>query len=590
MIDRKDQKTTDTWDLSSLFKSNAEWREALNVFSEKTSKAQDFKGKLASSEEIFHEALEYIEEMYKELEKLSSYAFLSFCQDGTDNINAEMAGIISSVEADFTAKLSYFEPEMMNMDKSFIEKCVSDSSFSKFRVYIKKTAREKEHILTEKEEHLLSLFSPIASGSSDAFNDLNNIDLSFDDVDGESLSHSTFHKFMLSADEGKRKRAYKNYYEEYAKHQHVIARLYENSIKKDIFLAKARGFKSSLEKSLFPDNMPTAVYTSLIESVHDNLQTLHRFYNLKARLLGKTELHHYDVYAKMLSTPIQRYNYDDAVSIIYEATAPLGNEYRNILRKGLTDERWVDRYENRGKRSGAFSAGGYSGLPYILTNFENDDLSSVFTLIHEGGHSMHSYYSAKRNPFMSYSYTIFEAEVASTFNENLLHHYLQKNAENNEEKIFLIAKNLDDIVATLFRQTMFAEFELIMHEKAEKGEAITLNEMRREYRKLLEAYFGPIMNLEEESDLECLRIPHFYRAFYCYKYATGISASIALSEKVINGGENDRLKYLRFLKSGGSEYPLDSLKKAGVDMATKTPVDNAIKHFANLLDKMEELL
>lgn len=590
MINRIEQKVTDTWDLSSLFPSETEWRKALNAFSVKMAKAQDFKGKLESSEKEFHEALAYIEEMYKELERLSSYAFLSFCQDGADSRNAEMAGIISNIEADFSAKLSYFEPEMMNMDKAFIEKCISDPSFSRFRIYIEKTMRGKEHILSEKEEHLLSLFSPVASGPSEAFNDLNNVDLRFEDVYGEPLTHSTFHKFMLSEDEEKRKKAYRNYYNEYEKHQHIIARLYENSIKKDIFLARARGFETALERSLFPDKMPTAVYTSLIESVHANLPTLHRFYNLKARLLGKTELHHYDVYARSLSSPAQRYSYDDAVSIIYEAAAPLGNEYRSILRNGLTDARWVDRYENTGKRSGAFSAGGYIGLPYILTNFEDDDLSSIFTLIHEGGHSMHSYYSAKNNPFMSYSYTIFEAEVASTFNENLLHHYLQNNADDKDEKIFLIAKNLDDIVATLFRQTMFAEFELIMHERAERGDAITLNAMRSEYRKLLEEYFGPIVQLEEESDLECLRIPHFYRAFYCYKYATGISASIALSEKLLNGGEKDRMQYLEFLRSGGSEYPLDSLKKAGVDMATRIPVDNAIRHFSNLLDEIEELL
>ena len=265
------------------------------------------------------------------------------------------------------------------------------------------------------------------------------------------------------------------------------------------------------------------------------------------------------------------HTYDEAVALINEAVKPLGEEYRTTLVKGLTADRWVDRYENKGKRSGAFSAGGYTGNPYILTNFEEDVLDSVFTLIHEGGHSMHTWYSVRNNPYMNYDYSIFEAEVASTFNENLLSHYLIRHAKSSEEEAYIIGKNLDDEVATLFRQTMFAEFELIVHERAERKEPVTLDTLRSIYRGLLEAYFGSIMEFETVSDLEGLRVPHFYNAFYCYKYATGLSASIALSERVLGGGDKEREEYLSFLKSGGSKYPIESLRKAGVDMSTPLP-------------------
>ena len=315
---------------------------------------------------------------------------------------------------------------------------------------------------------------------------------------------------------------------------------------------------------------------------------LHEYYRVKAKVLGKEKLHHWDCYMPMVEGCASHHTYEEAVSLISEAVRPLGDEYRNTLVKGLTEDRWVDRYENKGKRSGAFSAGGYIGNPYILTNYEEDVLDSAFTLIHEGGHSMHTWYSVKNNPYMCYNYSIFEAETASTFNESLLADYLMK-ISDNDEKAYIIGKRLDDIVATLFRQTMFAEFELIIHEKAERREPVTLDTLRNEYRKLLEAYFGPMMIFEDVSDLEGLRIPHFYTAFYCYKYATGISAAIALSERVISGGEKERNEYLSFLSSGGSKYPIESLKKAGVDMSTPEPVKKAAGYFGKLLDEFKSI-
>lgn len=582
-------RNNDNWDLSSLFKDNEEWQREAEAYKPSLKMAAEFKGKLKNGDSVFLSALSYLEEIYKRLERIAAYAFLKFAADGSDGENAKLFSLASSLESETAEATSFFESEIIALDDEYIDNALRKAEFKPYKVYLEHMRHQKLHILSEKEEKLLSLFSPVSSSFSDSFNDLNNIDMKFEDVDGKPLSHGLYHKFMLSRDEETRRKAFMNYYKAFDDDKHLIARLYEGSVKKDIFLSKARGYKSTLERALFPDDMPEGVYTSLIEAVHDNIEVLHRYYRLRAELMHKSKLKHYDVYVPMTSYKTDPIKYEDAVSIIKEAVAPLGKEYQAVLIDGLTKESWVDRYERKGKRSGAFSMGGFAGNPYILTNYEDEDISSVFTLIHEGGHSMHSYYSARSNPFMCYSYTIFEAEVASTFNENLLHHYLEANAKSKEEEAYLISKNIDSIVATLFRQTMFAEFELKAHKAAENGEPLTLDKMRSLYRELLEFYFGPIMEFEDVSDLECLRIPHFYRAYYCYRYATGISASIALSERVLNGGDKEREDYLSFLRSGGSRYPLDSLRIAGVDMSTKEPVEMAIKHFDNLLKRLEEI-
>jgi oligoendopeptidase F len=332
------------------------------------------------------------------------------------------------------------------------------------------------------------------------------------------------------------------------------------------------------------------VYDNLINAVHEALPQLHRYYALRRKLLGLKELAHYDVYVPLVEGVTVRHSYEEAVDVICEALAPLGDSYVATLKNGLTNERWVDRYENKGKRSGAFSSGIFSGYPYIMMNYKEDVLRDVFTLAHEGGHSMHSYHSSRNNPYPSYDYTIFEAEVASTFNEQLLADHLLKNAQSKEMQAYILGKQIDDVVATLYRQTMFAEFELLVHRQAEQGEPNTLSSLRTTYRNLLETYFGPEVKLLKTSDLEGLRIPHFYRAFYVYKYATGISAAITLADKVLHGTIEDRDRYLEFLKSGGSRYPMDALKVAGVDMTTEEPVRKALESFASLLDRFEQLM
>ena len=587
-MDRKDQKIENTWDLSALSPSGEAWEKDMKKLSKLFSKASHFKGHLGDSSDSLYEALSYYRDTSLEAERLGSWAYLMYETDGTDGENMRRLGMYQAEAAAFSEKFSYFTPELLTIDESKLNEWMKEKRFKEFRIWMKKALREKAHVLSEKEERLLSLYVPVSGSMQKAFMDLNNSDLDFGEINGEKLTHGTYPIFIRNQDESIREKAYRQYYKGYDDHKHTIADLYSSSVNEDIFQARARGFRSSLDAALFPDRIPSSVYRSLIASVHDAFPVLHEYYRVKAKVLGKEKLHHWDCYMPMVEGCASHHTYEEAVSLISEAVRPLGDEYRNTLVKGLTEDRWVDRYENKGKRSGAFSAGGYIGNPYILTNYEEDVLDSVFTLIHEGGHSMHTWYSVRNNPYMCYNYSIFEAETASTFNECLLADYLMKNSDN-DEKAYIIGKRLDDIVATLFRQTMFAEFELIIHEKAERREPITLDTLRNEYRKLLEAYFGPMMIFEDVSDLEGLRIPHFYTAFYCYKYATGISAAIALSERVLSGGEKERNEYLSFLSSGGSKYPIESLKKAGVDMSTPEPVKKAAEYFGKLLDEFKSI-
>ena len=578
-MDRKDQKIENTWDLSALSPSGEAWEKDMKKLSKLFSKASHFKGHLGDSSDSLYEALSYYRDTSLEAERLGSWAYLMYETDGTDGENMRRLGMYQAEAAAFSEKFSYFTPELLAIDESKLNEWMKEKRFKEFRIWMKKALREKAHVLSEKEERLLSLYVPVSGSMQKAFMDLNN---------SEKLTHGTYPIFIRNQDESIREKAYRQYYKGYDDHKHTIADLYSSSVNEDIFQARARGFRSSLDAALFPDRIPSSVYRSLIASVHDAFPVLHEYYRVKAKVLGKEKLHHWDCYMPMVEGCASHHTYEEAVSLISEAVRPLGDEYRNTLVKGLTEDRWVDRYENKGKRSGAFSAGGYIGNPYILTNYEEDVLDSVFTLIHEGGHSMHTWYSVRNNPYMCYNYSIFEAETASTFNESLLADYLMKNSDN-DEKAYIIGKRLDDIVATLFRQTMFAEFELIIHEKAERREPVTLDTLRNEYRKLLEAYFGPMMIFEDVSDLEGLRIPHFYTAFYCYKYATGISAAIALSERVLSGGEKERNEYLSFLSSGGSKYPIESLRKAGVDMSTPEPVNKAAGYFGKLLDEFKSI-
>ena len=588
-MERKDQKVNDTWDLSALCTGRDDYRKKLKELENRLPSLGEYRGRLGESADAFHNALEIFFSFLLDEETTLHWAYLNYSADSTNPLVMEDAGLADMLNSKVAEATSWMDPEIMALSDEAVESYLAEERNSDYRIYIRKARRMKEHVLSDKEERIMSLFSANRSGYQQAFGDANNIDFDFGEVRGEKLTHSTFAKLIRSEDESIRKETYEKLYSVYEKNQHVLARIYEGSIKNDIFVSRARGYSSSLECALFPDNVDRSVYTSLIENVHKAFPYLHRYYDLRAKMLHKDKLKHYDVYVAMVPEVNGRHTYDEAVSIIKEAVKPLGEDYSETLVNGLTKGRWVDRYENRGKRSGAFSSGGFKGNPYILTNFEEEVLDSVFTLIHEGGHSMHSYFSSRSNPFPCYDYTIFEAEVASTFNENLLSHYLIKNSESREEEAYLVSKQLEDIVATFFRQTMFAEYELLLHEAAENGTPLTIDYMRKTYRGLLEAYFGPRLEFESNSDMEGLRIPHFYNAFYVYKYATGIAASIALSERVLNGGEKEKNDYLTFLRSGGSRYPIEALKVAGVDMSKSDAVRATAEHFNALLDRLEEL-
>jgi len=394
---------------------------------------------------------------------------------------------------------------------------------------------------------------------------------------------------MISPKRSVRKTAFHQYYEQFTGHENTLAATLSGSMQKDVYYARARGYDSALASALYPDNVPQSVYDSLIASVRNNLPAVHHYYDVRRRKMKLRDIHHYDTYVPILSELSVKQTWKQAVKIVIKSLALLGSEYCEVLEKGLSG-RWSDRYPNQGKQSGAFSCGTYDGDPYILMNYKPEVFDDVFTLTHEAGHSMHSYFSAKHQSFDYYDYTIFVAEVASTFNEQLLSRHLMAGARDDKERAYLINREIDGIRATVVRQTMFAEFEKITHEMAESGEPLTVQAFKDVYRDLLEAYFGPDFAIDDELSLECMRIPHFYRAFYVYKYATGLSAAIALSKRVIEGGDAELNDYLSFLKGGCSKFPLDLLRDAGVDMESPEPVDTALSHFGSLVDELDSLL
>ncbi|MBQ9630032.1 MAG: oligoendopeptidase F [Treponema sp.] len=590
---RKDVLENDKWNLSSLYKSNKEWEEDLESFSAKIEKVEQFAGKLSESKETLLNALKALEEADKSLEKIYNYAHLILSTDEACPDAQDKEGRARMAYTNFLSRTSFFNPELQSIDSKKIDEWIEDPSFSDYRIFIKKLLRLKQFILSEKEERIISLQSESAATSHKAFTIFTNADMQFASItiDGKekALTQSTWSVFMENEDRNIREKAYKQFYDTFEKNENTLAALYAGSVNQDVFYARARSYNSCLEKALYADKIPVGVYHNLIKTINENLDSLHKYYKVRKRVLGLNELRHYDVYVPLVKNIKMHTPYNDAVELCKNALKPLGSEYTEILSEGLLSG-WVDRYENKGKRSGAFSGGGYIGWPYILLNYKEDSIRDVFTMIHEGGHSMHSWYSVKNNPYMQYNYTIFEAEVASTFNEELLFNHLLKNAKNNEEKAYLLAMRASDIVATLYRQTMFAEYELKTHELVENGTPLSSKILRETYRSLLEKYFGSEMVFESNSDMEGMRIPHFYNSFYVYKYATGISASLALAKRVTEGGEKEKEDYFSFLKSGGSRYPLESLKLAGVDMETRTPVQEACNIFKSIVTELDKIL
>jgi len=585
---RKNVKIQDTWDLTKLCESDEKWEERAEKIRKVIPEAKQFEGKLVKNVESLENGLSWKNKLFLELESLGNYAFLKVCADGSDSSNQRRMGVISQIFSEAESAISFFEPEIL--ESSEVETWIESPILKDNKIYLQKLLKFKAHTLSQKEEKILAMQGELQTTVSDVYQDLSNMDMKFGEIDGKPLTQSTFSSFLINPDREIRKKAYLQYYKTYDSLKNTIAKLYSGSIKQDCFNAKVRNFDSSLKAALFPDNVPENVYTNLINTIHEAFPILHRYYDLKKKALGVDRLAHWDVYAPMVKEVSMHTTYDEAVNTIEKALQPLGKEYVETLVNGLTRDRWVDRYENEGKRSGAFSSGTYNGFPHILLSYKEDVIHDIFTLAHEGGHSMHSYYSVRNNPFSCYDYTIFEAEVASTFNEQLLFHYMIENTKDKQMKAYLIANQLDSMIGTLFRQTMFAEFELLCHQQVENKEPLTVESFKSIYKKLLVNYFSENVEFTETSDLEGLRIPHFYRAFYVYKYSTGICASIALSERVLNGGKKELDDYLGFLKRGGSKYPIENLKKAGVDMSSPEPIRKALKKFENLLNEFETLV
>jgi oligoendopeptidase F len=590
---RSEIALSDTWDLSGLFANDAEWYKALGEYEKTAEKLPSFQGTLGKSAESLADYLDFSGSLGILEERLFYYSELRQSEDEGSDEARTMTGKIMMAASRARASRAWEDPEIMAIPEKDMASYLCHQRIKDYKIYLQKTLRYRPYILTDKEEKIIALHAEAEGALSDTFSVLTNVDFNFGYIETKEgkrpLSQSTFSVFLENPDRETRKKAYENFYGVFEAHKTTLSSLYSGSVKQDVINARVRGYSSARQAALFGDDVSEKVYDNLIDAVSCKLGTLHRYYALRKRALKVPDLRHWDVYAPLVPAAKKTTSWNEAVDLVSNALSPLGDEYVSTLRGGLLG-RWADRYENKGKRSGAFSAGSFTGDPYILMNYKDDSIRDVFTLAHEGGHSMHSWYSAKNNPFTNYNYTIFEAEVASTFNEELLFRYMEKNSASKELRLYLVNKHADDMLATLYRQTMFAEFEKITHELEEGGTPLTTELLRGEYRKLLVKYFGSEMVFEEASDLEGLRIPHFYRAFYVYKYATGVSAALALADRVLGGGEKERNDYFSFLKSGGSRFPIEALKVAGVDMSSPDPVNAACDAFGRLVEELEKLL
>ena len=582
------------WDVESMYSDMDVWESDYKMLKEDMEELSKFKGKILESSENLYNSLKLHEKASRILSNLLTYSFLKRDEDTSNNTNLEYAARAEQLATDFSKVTSYFAPEIMSKDRSVVETYLDEKEELKlYKHYFDNIFRMKKYILSEREEEILAMSNDISSTASDVFSTLNSSDFIFPvikDENGEEvrLTHGNFIPFMESENREIRKEAFEKYYSVYEQFQNTLANLIYSEVKKNIFHASVRGYNTAREAAIFDNNVPVAVYDNLIEAVHNNLSSLHKYMKLRKKALNLEELHMYDLYTPMIKNLDMKYDYEKAKKIVIEALEPLGEDYVNVV-KGSFEDGWIDVYENKGKRSGAYSWGTYDSKPFILLNY-HDTLDNMFTLIHEMGHSMHSYLTHKNQEYVYGNYSIFLAEVASTTNESLLMDYMLKNVKSKEEKLFILNHYLDQFRGTVYRQTMFAEFERDIHNIVEKGGAITAEKLKELYRTLNVKYYGEDMVVDKEIDVEWARIPHFYYNFYVYQYATGFSAAVAFSNAILNDGKEAVDKYLEFLSSGSKDYPINILRKAGVDMETKEPVDSALKLFGKLVDEMEELL
>ena len=591
---RSDVVKGDTWDLESLFATDADWDEALIAWGKRIPLFRDYVGTLAESPEQLAKCLAFDLEIDREADRLGTYAHLRMSEDTAATPAQRMTGRFQHVATTAGELASFLQPEIMAIEASVLEEWLETPELQPYRLMLERVVRNRPHVLSEPEERLLAMQGTFAGTAGKVFRQLTDADMKFGTMtDGKGneleLSNATFTTLLHDPVPEVRKNAFHQYYDQYKAHANTLAATLAGSNERDAYAAKVRRHPSAVESALFADNVPITVYDQLISAVREHLPIVHRYYDLRRRILGLDKIHHYDCYVPLVPELDQKHTWNEAVQEILTSLHPLGEAYCDKLEGGLRG-RWCDRYPNIGKQSGAFSSGTYDSDPYILMNYQEDVIEHVFTLAHEAGHSMHTRLSAESQPFQHAGYTIFVAEVASTFNEQLLTRHLLSKASSPKQRAAIISREIDAIRGTIIRQTMFAEFERMSHASVESGEPLTLEKIRSLYRELLNDYFGSGFAVDEELELESLRIPHFYRAFYVYKYATGLSASIALAKKVTEGGPEELTAYLNFLGGGCSKWPLDLLRDAGVDLETPEPVGLALARFGELVDELEGLL
>lgn len=584
-----------TWDLTTIFPSDEAWEEEFKAVEALLPELENYKGKIATGAEGLYETLSFSDSISERLWRVYVYTSLKHDQDTTNATYQAMNSRAKSLAAKYGAAASFITPEMMAIDEEILVSYVN--SYEPLKLYgqsIKELNLGRPHILTSEQEALLAQLSEVSGASGNTFGALNNADLEFPKVineDGEEvpLTHGSYISFLESAKREVREGAFKAMYGTYDKFKNTFASTLTGNVKAHNANAKVRKYANARHAAMSNNFIPEKVYDQLISTIHDNLHLLHRYVSLRKKVLGVEELHMYDLFTPLVKEVKMEMPYDKAKQLMVESFAPLGKEYQETVQKGL-DSRWVDVLENKGKRSGAYSSGTYGTNPYVLMNWQNN-VDNLFTLAHEFGHSMHSYFSRQNQPYQYASYSIFVAEVASTCNEELLFDHLMNTIEDEQQKIYLLNHWLDGFRGTVFRQTMFAEFEHLIHEMDRNGEALTAARLTEVYYDLNKKYFGEDMTVDEEIGLEWARIPHFYYNYYVYQYATGQSAAVALSKQILEEGQPAVDRYINnFLKAGCSDFPIEVLRAAGVDMESSTPIEEACKVFEEKLNELERLL
>lgn len=582
------------WDLEAMYPDEAQWEKDVAECVQAAEAFKRFEGRVCESSDMLADALEEKDAIWQRLEHAFVYAAMRKDEDNRVNKYQSMDDKCGSAVAKASAAMSFFAPELLAADERTILGFIDENPrLSVYRFALEDALREKKHVLSASEENLLAQLSEVTAATNDIFKMLNNADLSFgtvvdEDGDTVSLTHGNYIMFMESHNREVRKAAFTNMYEAYKTLINTIATTYNYNTKNDVVSARIRKYDSARQAALSAGNIPEEVYDNLISVVHEYLPVLHRYIELRKKVLGVDELKMYDIYVPLVKLPKKEIPYAEALKMMQEGLYPLGEEYLAQVDRGTKDG-WIDVYENQGKTSGAYSFGAYDSKPYILLNY-TDTLKDVFTIVHEMGHSMHSYYTRKTQPFAYGDHSIFTAEVASTVNESLLMHHLLDSETDTEMRKYLINYYIEEFRTTLFRQTMFAEFEMLTHREIENGGVLTAEWLCDVYDELNRQYFGPALSEDEYIKYEWARIPHFYNAFYVYQYATGYSAATAISAKLLAEGEPARKAYIEFLKSGSSDYPVELLKLAGVDMSSPEPIRMAMETFKELVDELESLL